>query len=114
MNGDTLLLPIQVEANKQAFTAIRARRVLTMATKSDVFYAEKADFLFQYLHKPTNGTIEEVTKQLNIIATATEKMLHDIEILTIATKLVPEWFDRGNVDKRYLEEFCKQGFTSRE
>ena len=110
---DTLLLPIQVETNQQAFTAVRARRVLTTATKSDVFYAEKADITFQYLHKPASGALEEVTRQLNIIATATEKMLHEIEILTIATKLVPEWFDRGNANKKYLEEFCKQGFTSK-
>ena len=113
ISADTLLLPIQVKTNEQAFSAVRARRVLTEAIKSDVFYAEKADFTFQYMHKPQSGEVEEVTKQLNIIATAAEKMLHEIEILTIATKLVPEWFDKGNADKRYLKEFCKQGFTGK-
>ena len=95
---------MDIKADKQVFSAIRARRVLTAAIKSDVYYAEQADITLQYLHKPTNDTKEEIIKQMNIIATAAEKMLHDVEILTIATKLVPEWFDKGKINKK-LDEF---------
>lgn len=113
LEADAKDLPVKVKTNEQAFSAVRSRRVLTSAVKSDVFYAEKADVTLQYLHKPASGAREDAIKQLNVIATATEKMLHEIEILTIATKLIPEWFDKGNADKKYLREFCSQGFTGR-
>ena len=91
------------------FTPIRTKRFLQKGWKSDVLQLEEVKIKMDYVFSP-NGAIsdEEMVKLHEEVRKEAEKLLEEIEILSMASKIVPDWL--GN-EREYLR--CVENFSSK-
>ena len=90
------------------FTPIRAKRHLQEGMRSDIFQQEEVAIKLDYIFNP-NGAIseEEMIKLHETIRVEAEKLITNVEILAMASKVVPEWLENMKPLK------CVENFSSK-
>ena len=91
------------------FAPIRTKRFLQKGWKSDVLQLEEVKIKMDYVFTP-NGAItdEEMVKLHEGIRKEAENLLENIEILSMASKIIPDWL--GD-DREYMR--CVEKFSSK-
>ena len=91
------------------FTPIRTKRFVHQGWKSDVLQLEEVKIKMDYVFSP-NGKIsdEDMVKLHENVRKEAEKLLEDIEILSMACKVVPDWLGEDRENLKCVEKFSSK------